>query len=166
MTDTPIGILQKADSLGLALRFTPPDTLDVKASGPWPKSFADTLRTYKPQLLDLLRLPFVMVFSQILEETVFFCADEPTKAALVAAGAEEWSIYTKEELRTLCEQNGVAPLTATELKQLHQIRRTFNARITPNDFKAASISFPMRCPSVACGMASRRQSGMQSATRS
>jgi hypothetical protein len=26
-------------------------------------------------------------------------------------------------------QNRVAPLSATELKQLHQIKRTFNARI-------------------------------------
>jgi hypothetical protein len=130
MTDTPIAILQKAADLGLTLSFTPPDTLDVKASGPWPKSFADTLRTYKPQLLDLLRLPFVMVFSQILEETVFFCADEPTKAALVAAGAEEWSIYTKDELRTLSEQNRVAPLTAAELRRVHEIKRTFCGRIT------------------------------------
>ena len=131
MTDTPIAVLQKADSLGLALSFTPPDTLDVKASGPpWPKSFADTLRTYKPQLLDLLRLPFVMVFSQILEETVFFCADKPTKAALIEAGADEWSIYTRDELRTLCEQNRVAPLTAAELRRVHEIKRTFCGRIT------------------------------------
>ena len=61
MTDTPIAILQKAADLGLTLSFTPPDTLDVKASGPWPKEFADTLRTHKAQLLALLRLPFVMV---------------------------------------------------------------------------------------------------------
>ena len=40
-----------------------------------------------------------MVYSQTLEETVFFCADEATKAALIEAGAEEWSIYTKDELR-------------------------------------------------------------------
>ena len=87
MTDTPIAILQRAADLGLALSFTPPDTLDVKASGPWPKSFADTLRTYKPQLLDVLRLPFVMVFSQILSDTVFFCEDDKTRDALVEAGA-------------------------------------------------------------------------------
>ena len=71
-----------------------------------------------------------MVFSQILEETVFFCADEPTKAALVAAGAEEWSIYTKDELRTLSEQNRVAPLSPAELRKVHEIKRTFSWRIT------------------------------------
>jgi hypothetical protein len=130
MTDTPIAILQRAADLGLTLNFTPPDTLDVKASGPWPKDFADTLRLHKAQLLDLLRLPFVRVFSQILEGTVFFCADGPTKAALVAAGAEEWSIYTKDELRTLSEQNRVAPLSPAELRKVYEIKRTFSWRIT------------------------------------
>jgi hypothetical protein len=129
MTDTPIAILQKAADLGLALRFTPPDTLDVKASGPWPKSFADTLRTYKPQLLELVRLPFVKVFSQILEETVFFCTDEATKAALVEAGAEPWSIYTKNELRILVAHNRARPFIPDELCKLHEIKRTFNGRI-------------------------------------
>ena len=130
MTDSPISILQKASDLGLTLSFMLPDTLDVKASGPWPKSFADTLRTYKPQLLDLLRLPFVMVFSQILEETVFFCEDEDTKAALVEAGADEWSVYTKDELRVLVEQNRVAPLAIQELRRVHEIKRTFSGRIS------------------------------------
>ena len=99
MTDTPTAILQKAADLGLTLSFTPPDTLDVKASGPWPKSFANTLRDHKAQLLALLRLPLLMVHSESLGETIFFCADEDTKAALVQAGAEEWSIYTRAELR-------------------------------------------------------------------
>jgi len=102
MTDTPIAVLQKADSLGLALSFTPPDTLDVKASGHWPKDFADTLRTHKTQLLALLQLLFVMVYSETLQETIFFCADDDTRMALVQAGAEEWAIYTKAEMRILC----------------------------------------------------------------
>ena len=129
MTDTPIAILQKAADLGLKLAFTPPGNLDVKASGPWPKDFADTLRLHKVQLLALLRLPFVMVESQILEETIFFCADEPTRPALIAAGADEFSIYTRDELRTLCEQNRVAPLSAAELRKVHEIKRTFSGRI-------------------------------------
>ena len=57
MTTTPIAILRKAADLGLKLSFIPPDTLDVKASGPWTKSFADTLRDHKPQLIALLKLP-------------------------------------------------------------------------------------------------------------
>ena len=130
MTDTPMAILQKAADLGLTLSFTPPDTLDVKASGPWPKDFADTLRLHKLQLLDLLHLPFVMVFSQILEETVLFCEDEDTKAALKEAGADEWSIYTKDELRVLVEQNRVEPLSIQELRRVHEIKRTFSGRIS------------------------------------
>jgi hypothetical protein len=129
MTNTPIAILRKAADLGLALSFTPPDTLDVKASGPWPKSFADTLRDHKSQLLALLQLPFCMVFSESLGETVFFCEDEDTQAALVEAGADEWSIYTRAELQTLCEQNRIAPLTTSELRKLHEIKRAFSGRI-------------------------------------
>ena len=55
--------------------------------------------------------------------------NEATKAALIEAGADFWSIYTRDELRVLVAQNRVAPLSATELKQMHQIKRTFNARI-------------------------------------
>jgi hypothetical protein len=89
------------------------------------------LRATKSQLLALLRLPFVMVYSKTLGETIFFCQDEATKAALCEAGAQEWSIYTKDELRILCEQNRVAPFSDAELRKVHQIKRTFNARITP-----------------------------------
>ena len=130
MIDTPISILEQAADLGLRLAFIPPDTLDVKASGlAWPQSFADTLQDHKPQLLALLQLPFVMVDSEILGETIFFCADEDTKAALVQAGASEWSIYTRAELRILCEQNRVAPLSPDELRKVHEIKKTFHGRI-------------------------------------
>ena len=70
-----------------------------------------------------------MVFSQILGETIFFCEDEHTKMALVEAGADEWSIYTRDELRILCDQNRVAPLSPDELRKVHEIKRTFNGRI-------------------------------------
>jgi hypothetical protein len=70
------------------------------------------------------------VYSQTLGETVFFCEDDPTRAALVEAGAEPWSIYTKNELRVLVAQNRVAPLTAAELRKVHEIKRAFDGRIT------------------------------------
>ena len=129
MTDTPVFILQKAGDLGLLLGLKPPDTLTVESAKRWPKDFADTLRDYKPQLLALLRLPFVMVYSQALGETIFFCEDEDTRAALQEAGADPWSIYTKRELRQLIAQNRIAPISADELRKLHQIKRTFGARI-------------------------------------
>src|SRR4030095_150124 len=81
-------------------------------------------------LLALLKLPFVMVDSKILGETILFCEDEDTKAALVEAGAEPGSISTRAEVRTLCVQNRVAPLTAAELRKVHEIKRTFDGRIT------------------------------------
>ena len=124
-----IGILQRAADLGIKLAFEPPNTLTYEPIENCSPAFEATLRAYKPHLLTLLRLPFVMVDSQILEETVFFCEDEDTKAALVQAGAEEWSIYTKDELRVLVAQNRVAPLSPDELRKVHEIKRTFNARI-------------------------------------
>ncbi len=52
-----------------------------------------------------------MVFSEILGETIFFCEDEDTKAALIEAGAEEWSIYTRDELRALRTEPRCASLS-------------------------------------------------------
>jgi hypothetical protein len=131
MMPTPIALLEKAAQLGLKLGSEGQDTLTVEPPERCPRAFVDTLKDHKWLLLDLLSLPFVMVYSQTLEETVFFCEDVATKAALIEAGASEWSIYTRDELRVLVAQNRVAPFSATELKQLHQIKRTFNARIIP-----------------------------------
>jgi hypothetical protein len=130
MTDTPITILQKAADLGLQLGLKPPDKLTVESEKSWPRDFAETLRDYKPQLLSLLRLPFCMVYSEVLEENIFFCEDKDTKAALVEAGADPWSIYTKDELRILMAQNRIAPLSAAELRKLHEIKLAFNGTIT------------------------------------
>lgn len=128
-TAATIEVLQKAAEFGLKLGFEPPDTLTFQPANRCPVEFAITLRGHKPQLLTLLRLPFVMAYSKALEETVFFCEDEVTKAALIEAGADSWSIYTRDELRVLCEQNRVAPLSPGELRKGHEIKRTFNGRI-------------------------------------
>jgi hypothetical protein len=69
------------------------------------------------------------VYSERLGETVFFCEDQDTRVALVEAGACEWSIYTRDELRILCVQNRIAPLSDADLRQLHDGRRMLNARI-------------------------------------
>ena len=95
-----------------------------------PERLVPVLKAHKPALRALLKLPFVMLESQILGETLFFCEDEDTRAALVEAGAAPWSIYTKDELRTLCEQNRVAPLSIAELRKVHEIKRTFDGRVT------------------------------------
>jgi hypothetical protein len=130
MTLTPIQVLQEASELRLTLDFEPLDTLAVQPASRCPKDFVPVLKAHKPALLALLRLPFVMVFSQTLGETIFFCEDEATKVALVEAGADPWSIYTKDELRILVAQNRVAPLSPAELRKVHEIKRTFDGRIT------------------------------------
>jgi len=130
MSDTPVAVLQKAADLDLKLGFKPPDTLTVEAAKCWPKELAETLQDHKPRLLALLRLPFCMVFSQILGETIFFCENEQTKAALVEAGADEWSIYTRDELRILVAQNRAKPFLPDELCKLHSIKRAFSGRIS------------------------------------
>ena len=132
---TPVGLLQQAADYDLKLGFEPPNTLTVEPPERCPKDFPPILKAHKTLLLALVKLPFVMVCSKALEETVFFCQDEQTKAALEEAGADSFSIYTKAELQVLCEQNRIAPLSHAELRKLHDIKRTFNARITSEDFK-------------------------------
>jgi hypothetical protein len=131
MTDTPISILQKAADLGLKLGLKPPDKLTVESEKRWPREFAETLRDYKPHVLALLRLPFVMAYSEALGENIFLCEDEAAKAALVEAGADEWSVYTKDELRILVSQNRAQPFFPDELCKLHTLKRTFHGRIIP-----------------------------------
>ena len=90
MTDTAISILQKAADLGLKLGLKQPDRLTVESAKCWPRDFADTLQDYKPRLIALLRMPFVMVYSARLGETVFFCEDDTTRDILIEAGASPW----------------------------------------------------------------------------
>jgi hypothetical protein len=130
MTMTPIQVLQKACDISLQLGFEPPDTLTVEPARFCPAEFAEVLKAHKPALLALLKLPFVPVFSQILQETLFFAENHGTRAALVEAGAEPWRIYTKDELRILVAQNRVAPLSPAELRKVHEIKRAFDGRIT------------------------------------
>jgi hypothetical protein len=126
---TAIHILHQATALGLRLKAVGND-LHVNPGRCCPPEFTERLRTHKPRLFPLLILPFVMVDSKALGETIFFCEDEDTKAALVEAGAEPSCIYTREELRVLVEQHRRAPITAAELRKVHEIKRTFSGRIS------------------------------------
>jgi hypothetical protein len=129
MSETPIALLQRAAELGLKLGSKPGDVLTVQPGEHCPRDFAARLKAHKSLLFHLLRLPFITVYSERLGETIFFCEDQDTRASLVEAGACEWSIYTRDELRILCAQNRIAPLTAAELRKLHEIKGTFHARI-------------------------------------
>jgi hypothetical protein len=126
-----IAVLQRAAELSLKLGIEERDTLTYEPVECCPDLFRETLRDHKPQLLALLQLPFVMIYSQSVEQTLFFCADDQTRQALIDAGADSFAIYTKAELRELIEQNRVAPFTNAELRKVHEIKRSFNAKITP-----------------------------------
>jgi hypothetical protein len=129
MTNSTISILQNAADLGLNLGIRAGDKLTVQPSERCPRDFVETLRAHKRRLLDLLQLPFCMVHSETLEDTIFFCEGEATKAALVEAGADEWSIYTKDELRVLIAHNRTEPFAPSELRKLHEAKRQFGATI-------------------------------------
>jgi hypothetical protein len=113
----------------MKLGFEPPDTLTYEPIENCPSDFREILRAYKPQLLALLRLPFVMVYSETLEETIFFCQDEDTKAALIEAGAARCCVYTRSELLALLEHHRQTPLSLDELLRFHHARRLFNGTI-------------------------------------
>jgi len=129
-TMTTIEVFQKAIEVGLKLGVESPDTLTLQPARLCSAEFAEVLKVHKPALLTLLKLHFVMVFSQILGETILFCEDEDTRGALAKAGAEPGCIYTREELRVVVEQHRRAPITAAELLRIHGARRAFNGRLT------------------------------------
>lgn len=128
MIPTALDIFQQASQRGLRLRAVG-NELHVKPARCCPSDFVPVLRAHKPDLLSLLQLPFVMVDSKALGDSVFFCDDEDTKTALVEAGADPWSIYTRNELRILVAHNRAKPFLPDELCKLHDIRKTFHGRI-------------------------------------
>jgi hypothetical protein len=132
MTLTTIEIFQQAAKRGLRLRAVGND-LHVNPGRSCPPDFVPMLRAHKPSLLSLLQLPFVMVDSKALGESVFFCDDEGTKATLAEAGADPWSIYTRDELRILVAHNRAKPFIPEELCRLREIRKAFHGRIATDN---------------------------------
>ena len=129
MTPTTIKVFQKAVEFGLKLGVEPPDTLTFQPARNCPLEFASILKAHKLTLLPLLRLPFRMEYSRILNEMLFFARDKDTRAALVEAGTDPSSIYTRDELRILVAQNRAKPFLSDELCKLHEIKGAFHARI-------------------------------------
>ena len=126
---TPIQVFAEAAERGLQLGLKPPHTLTVQPANRCPRGFADTLSQHKWHLLAILQLPFIMAYSKALEETIFFAEDEDTKAALIEAGTDPFSIYTRDELRIIVEHNRARPFIPSELCKLHEIRKTFHGRL-------------------------------------
>jgi len=128
---TTLEVLSEAKERGLSLS-PRGDGLAASPNRLLTPDFAHTLCEFKPALLPLLQtkgITWIEVYSERLGEGLLFCRDEDTKATLIEAGAEPWSVYTRAELQVLVAQNRVAPLSQAELKKVHQIKRTFGARI-------------------------------------
>jgi hypothetical protein len=129
---TALDVLRQALQRGLTLQAIG-ERLEVSPAYDCTGDFVRILQEYKPALVSLLASKgrtWIELYSQRLGETVFFCEDEETREALMKAGASEWAVYTKAELRTLCAQNRIAPISSDELCKLQEIKRTFNGRIT------------------------------------
>jgi hypothetical protein len=131
---TTIEVFQKAAELGLKLGVKSREKLTVQPVERCPAEFFQVLKAHKWHLLVLLQLPFTMVYSQTLGETIFLCEDDDTKAALKDAGAESFSIYTRDELRILVDHNRAKPFVPDELLRLHQAKRTFNGKTAKSPF--------------------------------
>jgi hypothetical protein len=128
MMTTPVEVVGRAAQLGVKLGTRPGGKLTFDPADHCSPDFVAELQAFKQPLLALLELPFVLVDSKTIGELLFFCEDEDTKASLIEAGASEWSIYTRDELRILVTQNRIAPLSEDDLKKVHTLKRTFNAR--------------------------------------
>jgi hypothetical protein len=88
------------------------------------------IRQHKSQLLALLHHDFLVVRSAVLNETVFFAADQRARTALIAAGAQPGCIYTHQELRELVKLHRREPISADLLLRIHNAKREFSGRIT------------------------------------
>src|SRR6516162_10952806 len=130
---TALDLVAEAQRLGLMLWAKENGNIGFKPARLCPPEFIQGLSAHKREMLELLRMRgirWIEVYSKRLNETIFFCHDEDTKEILIEAGAEPWSIYTRDELQILVTQNRVAPLSDDELRKVHEIKRTFGARIT------------------------------------
>src|SRR5215469_12534575 len=129
---TVFDVLSESRQVGLTLRAKDNGKLGFKPERLCSPELRKRLRAHKPRLLALLQtlgLTWNEFYSERLGDTVFFCEDEKTRDALIEAGASQWSVYTKAELRTLVAHNRVKPFTDAELNKVHELKRTLNARI-------------------------------------
>jgi hypothetical protein len=128
---TALEVLSEAKERGLSLS-PRGDEIAVGPNRLLTPDFAHKLCEFKPALLPLLQtkgLTWIEVHSERLGEDLLFCRDQDTKNTLIKAGAEPWSVYTLDEFQVLVAKNRIKPLTQAELRKVHEIKRTFGARI-------------------------------------
>jgi hypothetical protein len=118
--DVFVGVVAVDGKLGIA-----GEKLRTLLPADCPPALKDAIRQHKPALLELLRLEFLVVHSDVLNAVVFWAPDEATKQALIDAGADPGIIYTPDELDTILDRR----LTPGELKLLHTTKQRFSGTI-------------------------------------
>lgn len=118
--DVLLGVLGVGGKLGQA-----GDRLRMLLPANCPPELKNAIRQHKFELLELLRLDFLVVRSDALDTIVFWTPDEVTKGSLVAAGADSENIYTASELEQLIHRR----VAATELPLFHAAKQRFQGRL-------------------------------------
>jgi hypothetical protein len=125
---TPVEILLSVAATGGWLRIVH-GQLRMALPVNCPPDLKAAIRQHKPALLKLMRLTFLLVSSRVLDDAiVLFVPDDATKDSLVAAGADRNAIYTRDELIVLVARK----VTFQELRLIHEAKRQFNGKLTPN----------------------------------
>ena len=98
MMNTPIQILLSVRATGGNLSIAG-DKLRMVAPVGSSSKLEDEIREQKAALLRLLGAKFLVVWSRLLDEIVFFAADEVSKQLLVSCGAESGTIWVIDSRR-------------------------------------------------------------------
>jgi len=122
---TPVELLLAVAEIGGQLG-PADDKLRMLLPADCPPEMKDAIRQHKSVLLELLRRGFLVIQSDTLNATMFWAADEATKEALAAAGADLGSIYTVSELEQLVHRR----VTSIELPLIHAARCRFDGRLS------------------------------------
>lgn len=121
---TPAQVLVAVADIGGSLSVVG-DKLRMLLPASCPPELKGTIRQHKPALLELMRLTFLIIRSEVLDSIIFFVPDETTKESLVSAGADPGCIYTRAELDVLVR----CRTTVRELRLIHAGKQQFSARI-------------------------------------
>jgi hypothetical protein len=123
---TPVDVLLAVAAIGGRLAVANGEALRMLLPPDAPQELKQAIRERKGSLIELLRLDFRIVKSDVLNSTVLWTPDSRTKDTLVAAGADPGTTYTAEELAVLVNKR----VTCAELPQIHEAKQRFNGRIT------------------------------------
>ena len=102
------------------------DKLRMLLPADCPCELKESIRQHKDALIDLLRLTFLIVRSDVSSGPIFWTPDELTKDSLVAAGADRGSIYSAPELEVIVHHR----ITIGELPLFHDAKKRFSGKLT------------------------------------